>query len=1375
MNEDRSEATSWQKSREMKLFPPSLDARSSTLFMKRILFIIVSDIMKKRPLFPLHTFRDFEIDGLKCWIVTEETDLGKKLSALLYAISEAIAKHYLRDLLILVSTEETDNIDEVIEVYTLTFTYAGGGGLLFRSSSHEIRLSCGSVTELRKQVIALLHRLDIFMNMLAPIPQNAFPYFKLTYYSGTPYDYEPVGFKSSPTTYHFKEMTFISKISVGRFSTKFESCTVYLESVFFEDTEKQHEQTVSTGSKKPQKIVEAGGNKSELMPFCISSSDAVMEVLTTSSKESGDEIMESVRSSLSGENFSNKPDETEKVILKCVEALISTTDLHMSDSSLEYLGDSEEVPESSGQFATFGSPSGPYINSPLLDSTVSLPTVTEAANRGSILNKASEIEKPSSEISISSESDTTSPDVRILSTSEPKAKKMKISRSKADYNKDPLGMILWWNAPYNRLLHLSFVFAVVPWLYSYFNEQHRKQSYSVEQSVMLAWDKVITQPTMLFRRVVIGINCNVDMVVAGTSLLERLNITPTHRRDHEVISNVSDLYESFAYFFSRGAAAERHMLDPKVFHTLVQFASEPRHRPHYYIGGNAALMAEKIATSFPRTTAYLVGPIGPRSQVLLHPSIVRTNSTRIVKDELHVIMEYKQGEILGEYVAPASSRFIASHDQYSGSAVVIEMFFKAISQFNPDLVILTGVHHLQNQNKEMRMEKLRLIKRSLLQVEHNIPIHFELGNMGNPDHVAEVLKRIVPHVDSLGLNEQELAFFSNVGNGPYTHLYPVFPGALHVHKVVEMLYWLLTKFGHDSSDPESENYKYRLSRIHFQSLTFHLMVYKGTDWSNLAAGLAAGAKVAARQSCKITSDLNTDDLELRISKAHLLDKELGKQYVFEPHRPIASWMRNDVVFIYTPALICKFPTRTVGTDDAVSATALIFSQFYRFSSWAATSLDFNSYDTKATVGIGICALDILFLVFEMAFFRKHALHHFLKKFRSSRNTSSGSDGSTKWLNDASTYADVQASFVDPCTSLPYPEKELYRLFKNKLPKVTTSDTKTGGNKSRSTKLDFSQIPIEEQVVVLFPGQGTQHVGMGTKVLDCNKAVDVYKEASEILQYDLLKLCLEGPKSKLDQTLYCQPAVFVSSLAAWEKAKAEDETLTVRLTEVAGFSVGEFAALVLAEILSFEDALRLVKIRAEAMHQCSLRQSSGMLAIRVNAATRLEEALEEAKTYASEKDTFPVCEVANYLFCGMKVIGATENCIRFLENNQEKYVFQIVKRLAVSGAFHTTLMKDAADTLKIALKDVKINQQPRINIYSNYTGKLHIYREKQIREAIIRQVCSPVKWEQIQQLLHAKHQDYKFPTYMEVGPGKQLGTMLLKISKKAYNSYVSCAV
>lgn len=97
---------------------------------------------------------------------------------------------------------------------------------------------------------------------------------------------------------------------------------------------------------------------------------------------------------------------------------------------------------------------------------------------------------------------------------------------------------------------------------------------------------------------------------------------------------------------------------------------------------------------------------------------------------------------LGEYVSPSSSRFITSHDQYSGSTVVIEMFFKAIAQYKPDLVIFSGVHLLEGQPRQVRLEKLRLIKRSLLQVDPLVPIHLQLGSMGDASHVHEVLYRV---------------------------------------------------------------------------------------------------------------------------------------------------------------------------------------------------------------------------------------------------------------------------------------------------------------------------------------------------------------------------------------------------------------------------------------------------------------------------------------------------------------------------------------------------------------------------------------------------------------------------------------------------------
>ena len=127
-----------------------------------------------------------------------------------------------------------------------------------------------------------------------------------------------------------------------------------------------------------------------------------------------------------------------------------------------------------------------------------------------------------------------------------------------------------------------------------------------------------------------------------------------------------------------------------------------------------------------------------------------------------------------------------------------------------------------------------------------------------------------------------------------------------------------------------------------------------------------------------------------------------------------------------------------------------------------------------------------------------------------------------------------------------------------------------------------------------------------------KSKELFDKSAEVLGYDLLKICTEGPKTKLDQTIYCQPAIFVASLAAFEKLKTERPELEDKLTDTAGFSVGEYAAMVAAGVLSFEDALKVVKIRAEAMHECNQRVASGMITVKVNASSKLDEAMAEAR-------------------------------------------------------------------------------------------------------------------------------------------------------------------
>ena len=140
---------------------------------------------------------------------------------------------------------------------------------------------------------------------------------------------------------------------------------------------------------------------------------------------------------------------------------------------------------------------------------------------------------------------------------------------------------------------------------------------------------------------------------------------------------------------------------------------------------------------------------------------------------------------------------------------------------------------------------------------------------------------------------------------------------------------------------------------------------------------------------------------------------------------------------------------------------------------------------------------------------------------------------------------------------------------------------------------------------------------------------------------------------------------------------------------------------------------------------------------------------------------------------MKVVGGSNKALAHLESNAQRFNINIVKRLEVSGAFHTRLMEPAVSIVKEALKEVKINP-PSCNVYSNYTGKIYGRKASEIRSGLCMQIASPVKWEQIQQLLYRKHKDYKFPQYIEIGPGRQLGAMFLNISKKAFKSYSNYA-
>ena len=178
-----------------------------------------------------------------------------------------------------------------------------------------------------------------------------------------------------------------------------------------------------------------------------------------------------------------------------------------------------------------------------------------------------------------------------------------------------------------------------------------------------------------------------------------------------------------------------------------------------------------------------------------------------------------------------------------------------------------------------------------------------------------------------------------------------------------------------------------------------------------------------------------------------------------------------------------------------------------------------------------------------------------------------------------------------------------------------------------------------EVAALFPGQGTQKKGMADKLLSDPNAKALFVIASRILDYDLEKLIAEGPQEKLDQTLYSQPAIFVTSLAAMEKAKKDKPEMLMKMKTAAGFSLGEYSALVFGGALSFEDGLKVVKARAEAMDAAAKEATSGMASVSGVGDAQLEAFLEQA---ASEVGGGKKGYIANYMFPeGRTCSGDTE--------------------------------------------------------------------------------------------------------------------------------------
>ncbi|XP_053608740.1 ADP-dependent glucokinase [Plodia interpunctella] len=429
-------------------------------------------------------------------------------------------------------------------------------------------------------------------------------------------------------------------------------------------------------------------------------------------------------------------------------------------------------------------------------------------------------------------------------------------------------------------------------------------------------------------KVALGYGACHDLFVNATLLLNYKDLRGNPEHFNEIANKVEFL-KSFSYFFKHGAAAERFMSNSKLYDDLIEEALKlPGTK--WALGGNAPLMARRFFIEGWKVLFAAKMSEKLKSYIPDGIQIVGGTEGEEVKDDIHMILEYKADEKFGTYSAPRANRYILHNDENNPLLSSLEKFGEHLPKFNPNLLVISGLQMMDNYPFkkddiiDLRAERLKLVKEQILSQPVTTLAHFEMASYVDLDLLQHLTTKILPYVDSVGMNEQELDNLSNVlEHGKVSVIADSNPRVATALDQMRKIFKLVRQ-----KNKENESNR-KLTRIHVHTLAYQaILTVKNSQWKRTEAAAAKASLTAHRYVCNSQIvKVEKTKLLLDDSFSTTTDNSNISRVFFEPTKPVSCWEEIiDGVHIdlcVAPVLICTEAQLTAGAGDNISAAGLV--------------------------------------------------------------------------------------------------------------------------------------------------------------------------------------------------------------------------------------------------------------------------------------------------------------------------------------------------------------------------------------------------------------------------------------------------------------------